>query len=74
VIAGPEKDEPPRRRAGFWATLRAVMWSFLGIRKGKDYQRDAASLDPKAVILAGVLAGVIFVLSIVAFVRFVVKA
>jgi DUF2970 family protein len=67
----PEGEEPPR--AGFWATLRAVMWAFLGIRKGKDYRRDAASLDPKAVIVAGVLAGVIFVLSIVAFVRFVVR-
>jgi len=65
-------DEPPRQRAGFWATMRAVMWSFLGIRKGKDYQRDAASLDPRAVIVAGLLAGLIFVLSIVAFVRFVV--
>lgn len=67
-------DDKTPRRAGFLATLRAVMWSFLGIRKGKDYQRDSASLDPKAVIVAGVLAGLIFVLSIVAFVRFVVGA
>jgi hypothetical protein len=50
------------------------MWSFFGIRRRKDYQRDATSLDPKAVIVAGVLAGVIFVLTIVAFVRFVVGA
>jgi DUF2970 family protein len=64
----------PAPRAGFWATLRAVMWSFLGIRKGRDYRQDAASLDPRAVIVAGVLAGVVFVLSIVAFVRFVVGA
>ena len=67
-------DDAPPKQAGFWATVRAVLWSFLGIRKGKDYQRDAASLDPKAVIIAGVLGGLIFVLSIVAFVRFVVKA
>lgn len=63
-----------RPRAGFLATLRAVLWSFLGIRKGRDYRQDAASLDPKAVILAGVLAGVVFVLGIVAFVRYVVGA
>jgi DUF2970 family protein len=69
-----EGEEKPRPRAGFLATLRAVMWSFLGIRKGRDYRQDAASLDPKAVIVAGVLAGVIFVLAIVAFVRFVVGA
>lgn len=66
--------EMPKRRAGFLATLRAVMWSFLGIRKGRDYHQDAESLDPRAVIVAGVLAGLVFVLSIVAFVRFVVGA
>lgn len=62
------------RRAGFWATLRAVLWSFVGIRKRRHYNDDATSLDPKAVIVAGVLAGLVFVLSIVAFVRFVVGA
>lgn len=61
-------------QAGFLATLRAVMWSFLGIRKSQDYKQDARSLDPRAVIVAGVLAGLVFVLSIVAFVRFVVGA
>ncbi|MCB1939245.1 MAG: DUF2970 domain-containing protein, partial [Rhodocyclaceae bacterium] len=49
-----------------------VLWSFAGVRKRHDYQSDASSLDPKAVIVAGIIGGVIFVLSIVAFVRFVV--
>ena len=66
-------SSPPPRRAGFWATLRAVLWSFIGIRKRRGYQEDATSLDPKAVIVAGLLAGLIFVLSIAAFVRFVVS-
>ena len=69
-----EDKEAPRPRAGFLATLRAVMWSFLGIRKGRDYRQDAASLDPKAVIVAGLLAGLLFVLAILAFVKFVVGA
>ena len=60
------------QRAGFWATIKAVLWSFLGIRKRSSYQTDAQSLDPKAVIIAGVLAGIVFVLSILGFVRFVV--
>ncbi len=63
----------PPRRAGFWATLRAVLWSFIGVRKRRSYQEDAASLDPKAVVFAGLLAGLVFVLSIAAFVRFVVS-
>ena len=61
-----------QRRAGFWATVRAVLWAFLGVRRRRDYQRDVASLDPRAVIFTGVLGGVIFVLAIVAFVRVVV--
>ncbi|NMG75970.1 DUF2970 domain-containing protein [Aromatoleum diolicum] len=63
---------PPR--AGFAATLRAVLWSFIGIRRRHDYDRDARSLDPRAVVVAGLLGGLIFVLTIVAVVRFVVSS
>ncbi|NMG63933.1 DUF2970 domain-containing protein [Azoarcus indigens] len=59
-------------RAGFLATLRAVLWSFLGVRKRRGYQEDANSLDPKAVIVAGLIAGLVFVLVLVAVVRVVV--
>jgi hypothetical protein len=65
-------SDEPVHQAGFWATLRAVLWSFLGVRKRSAYQKDAATLNVKAVIVAGLIAGLIFVLSIVAFVRFVV--
>ena len=64
-------DEP--RRAGFWATVRAVLWSFVGIRKRRDYQRDAAELNPVAVVVAGVLGGVIFVLTLVVIVNIVIS-
>ncbi|MGL1833113.1 DUF2970 domain-containing protein [Rhodocyclaceae bacterium SMB388] len=61
------------RRAGFWATIRAVLWGFLGIRKRSGYISDATSLDPRAIVVAGVLGGVLFVLAIVALVRFVIS-
>lgn len=60
------------RKTGFWATVRAVLWSLLGVRKRSGYLDDADSLDPKAVILAGVLAGVIFVLVLIGLIRFVI--
>ena len=63
-------DQP--ERAGFLDTMRAVLWSFIGVRKGKDYRQDARSLDPRAVVVAGLLGGLIFVLSLVAVVRWVV--
>lgn len=70
---GSAADEPPRR-AGFWATMRAVLWSFLGIRKRSGYELDASSLDPKAVVAAGLLGGLLFVLALLAIVRLVLAA
>lgn len=53
------------RRAGFWPTLRAVLWSFFGVRRRQAYMEDAGSLNPLAVVAAGVLAGAVFVILIV---------
>lgn len=59
------------RPAGFLATLRAVLWSFVGIRKRRDYQQDASSLNPVAVVVAGLIAGALFVLTLVMVVSWV---
>ncbi len=59
-------------RAGFWATIKAVLWAFVGIRKRRDYHDDASSLDPRAIVVAGLLGGLLFVLAIIAVVRLVV--
>jgi amino acid transporter len=61
-------------RAGFWATIRAVLWSFVGIRRRSAYQEDSRSLDPRAVVVAGVIAGVVFVLAILMVVRLVLPS
>ncbi|GAA5178496.1 DUF2970 domain-containing protein [Niveibacterium umoris] len=58
-------------RASFVATLRAVLWSFIGVRKRRDYQQDSTTLNPVAVVVAGLIAGVIFVLSLVFVVHWV---
>ncbi len=59
------------RKAGFWATMRAVLWSFFGVRKRQAYLDDAGSLDPLAVVVAGVVAGALFVLVIVVVVQLI---
>jgi hypothetical protein len=48
-----------------------VLWSFFGVRKGRDHERDMASLNPVHVIITGVLAGALFVLSLVVLVQFI---
>ncbi|KAB2320179.1 DUF2970 domain-containing protein [Betaproteobacteria bacterium SCN1] len=41
----------------------AVFWSFFGVRKRRDYDDDASSLTPAQVIIAGLIGGVLFVLT-----------
>jgi hypothetical protein len=63
----------PGRKSSFLQTLKAVAWGMLGIRKGAGYQEDA-KLNPVHLIIAGVLAGVIFVVILVTIVRWVVAS
>ncbi|HVL76022.1 MAG TPA: DUF2970 domain-containing protein [Noviherbaspirillum sp.] len=67
-----EKDKPAPRKAGFGATMKAVLWSFFGVRKRSDYERDAEQLNPVHVIIAGLLAALGFVVTLILIVRAVV--
>lgn len=55
----------------FAQTIKAVFWSFFGVRKKRDYEQDAAELNPVHVVIAGVIAGVLFVLILVVVVKIV---
>jgi hypothetical protein len=63
----------PGRKASFWATMKAVFWSFSGIRKRSDYERDSASLNPVYVVIAGLLGVLIFIGVLIMLVRIAVS-
>lgn len=67
-----ETDKPHLRKASFLATMKAVFWSFFGVRKRKDYESDAANLNPVHVIIAGLIGVAIFIGLIMLAVRFAV--
>ena len=67
-----ESGSVTKRKAAFGATLKAVFWSFLGIRKKSDYEKDAAQLNPVHVIIAGVIGALIFISTLVIIVKNVV--
>jgi len=52
---------------------RAVLWSFLGIRRGTDYDRDVASITPVQAIIAGIIGAIIFVAGLIVVVKLVVS-
>ena len=51
---------------------KAVFWSFLGVRKRAEHERDLAQLRPLQVVVAGLVGALIFVLSLVLLVKFIV--
>ncbi len=53
--------------------VRAVFWSFLGIRKRSEHEADVVRLNPVHVIIAGIMGGVLFVCALVVVVHFVVS-
>ncbi|AEK60394.1 hypothetical protein CFter6_0792 [Collimonas fungivorans] len=65
-------EQASRRKASFGATMKAVFWSFFGVRKRKDYENDAASLNPVHVVIAGILGALIFIAILITIVKLVV--
>jgi hypothetical protein len=66
---GERQTPGPSSTLNLLQTVSAVLWSFFGVRKGADHDRDMAQLNPVHVVVTGVVLGIVFVVSIV----FVVK-
>lgn len=56
----------------FAQTVKAVAWSFLGIRRRAGYEQDVQKLNPVHVIVAGIIGAILFILALLALVRWVV--
>ena len=49
-----------QRKMSFGATVKAVLWSFFGVRKKSGFEEDTQNLNPLHVIIVGVIAAVLF--------------
>jgi len=58
---------------GVVQTVRAVLWSFFGVRRKSAYEKDAAELNPVAVVLTGVAGVVLFIIVLIVIVNLVVR-
>lgn len=58
-----------QRKLNFFQTLKAISWAMFGVRKGTGYEEDIAKLNPVHLVVAGLLFGVIFVVSLVLLVK-----
>ncbi len=67
--AGAGSNKP--RRAGPLQVAKAVLWSFFGIRRSKDQDRDAVTITPLQIIVAGLIGAALLVVCLILVVRLV---
>ena len=59
-------------KSSLWHSVRAVAWSFIGIRKASGFEEDAANIKPLHVLGVGVVAALLFVIGLIVLVNLVV--
>jgi amino acid transporter len=67
-VSGSPLDRP----ASLLQTVRAVAWSFFGVRRSAGLAEDVRKLNPVHVVVAGVVGALLFILVLVLLVRWVV--
>ena len=65
--------ELAQRKLNFFQTLKAILWAFLGIRKGASYQEDISRLNLVHIILAGIIGVLIFIFILVMVARWAIS-
>jgi hypothetical protein len=63
-----------QRKGSFLQTMKAVAWSFFGVRKGTDYEKDVSQLNPVHVVIAGVIGAVVFIVALLLLVNWVLAS
>jgi Protein of unknown function (DUF2970) len=63
------------QRKGAWLrSVKAVAWSFAGLRKGSEFEEDTQKLNPIHLIVVGIGFTAAFVLGLIFFVQWAVVA
>ena len=67
-------EDPPvyQRKGSIFRTVKAVMWSFVGLRARGDYERDVAQLNPVHIVVVGLVGVFVFVGSLILLATWVV--
>jgi len=63
-----------QRKGSFIRTMKAVAWSFFGVRKGTDYEKDVNQLNPVHVVIAAVIGVVLFIIVLLLLVNWVLSS
>lgn len=63
-----------RRKGSFVQTLKAVAWSFFGVRKSGEFEKDVSQLNPVHVVIAGVIGAIALIVLLMLLVNWVLAS
>jgi hypothetical protein len=63
-----------QRKGSFVQTMKAVGWSFFGVRKGADNEKDLNQLNPVHVVIAAVIGAALFIIVLLLLVNWVLAS
>lgn len=61
----------PAPKSSWLRTIKMVAWSFIGLRKGSEFEQDI-KMNPLHIMAVGIVGAILFVLALVALVNWVV--
>lgn len=67
----PQQPVAGKPKSSLFRTVKMVAWSFIGLRKGSEFEQDI-KMNPLHIMAVGIAGAVVFVLALVALVNWVV--
>ncbi|MFS2006669.1 DUF2970 domain-containing protein [Duganella sp. CT11-25] len=69
-----EQDKKkPQQQAFFMYSMKAVIWSFFGLRRKSDFDTDSVKLNPLHIVIAALLGVAVFIGLLITIVKLVVS-
>ena len=68
-----ENEEHQPKKLSPLRAAQAVFWSFFGVRRSKDHATDFAQLTLVQIVVSGIIGGILFVLTLLMLVRYVLR-
>ena len=62
-----------KKQANALHAMRAVLWSFFGVRSNSEHQADITRLTMTQIIVSGVTGAILFVMTLLILVYFVTR-
>ncbi|MDO8300740.1 DUF2970 domain-containing protein [Lacisediminimonas sp.] len=67
-----KNTKKPETRS-FISTMMAIAWSFIGLRRRKDFEQDIGRMNPLYVLIAALIGVAIFIGILLAVVKYAVS-